>query len=393
MTLKILRDKSACHRAGRVMVRPDLILADAFVRVEDGIIREIGRGRPIDSFIDHGPGVLMPGLVNAHVHLELTALKGCLDISSGFEPWVRDLLARRDELGEQALEKGGRQGISEMLSTGTLFAGEVSTLGLTLGAMEESGLGGVWFREMLGGLESFPAPLCLKNCPALENCPHLLSSFAGHAPHTTSPELLCFLKKRTGAARLPFSLHLAESPAEGEFIRTGRGSWASFLRERGIQITDWPLPARSPVEYLHGLGLLDGNTLGVHLLDCDGDDLEILARTGTCPVLCPRSNKILHGLLPDLPRMLDMGLLPALGTDSAASNDSLNLFEEMAALAGFFPNVHPREILAMATLNGATALGLETVCGTLEKGKSGAMLYLSLTADNDDHLFEKIITQ
>ena len=420
---QILGQPSACHRAGWVVVRPDLVLANAFVRVEGGIIREIGRCKvselpgsefssteyfgakpsdaggepttqaplPISNYplIDHGPGVLLPGLVNAHVHLELTALQGRLDHSQGFEPWVRDLLVQREKLGNKALETGARQGISQLMESGTLFAGEISTLGLTYDPMKESGLGGVWFREMLGGLDYIPD--CIRKNQ--KSGSSVYASLAGHAPHTTSPELLWKLKQKTRTAGLPFSLHLAESPAEGLFIRTAKGPWASFLKERGIQISGWPLPARSPVAYARQLNLLDSTTLAVHLLDTDREDLKILAQTETCPVLCPRSNLILHGLLPDLPQMLALGLYPALGTDSLASNDSLSLFDEMAVLADRFPGIHPREILAMATVNGARVLGLEKMCGTLEKGKSGAMIYLPLTADNEQQLLEKIITR
>ena len=207
---------------------------------------------------------------------------------------------------------------------------------------------------------------------------------AGHAPHTSSPDLLRFLKYHTLSRQLPFSIHVAESRDETEFITTGQGRWASFLGERGIDCSAWPLPSRSPVQYLNDLGLLDPLTIAVHLLNVDETDLNIIARTGAVPVLCPRSNMNLHSMLPDLPLMLKYGsakLKPALGTDSLASTDSLNMFDEMAFIARQFPQIKPSDILAMATINGAHALGYGSAAGSLEKGKTACFLYIPLSSN------------
>ena len=219
-------------------------------------------------------------------------------------------------------------------------------------------------------------------------------SVAGHAPHTTSPDLIRYLKQQTRQHHLPFSIHVAESTDETEFITTHQGSWAAFLTERGIDTSDWSLPSRSPVQHLHDLGILDGETLAVHLIDLDDGDLDIIAKTGAVPVICPRSNMNLHGRLPDLPRLLrrldgtgagesrKLGL-PALGTDSLASTKSLNLFDEMAFIANRFPEIRPSQILTMATLNGARALGFDGLTGTLDVGKRGSFIYLPLTRHHD----------
>ncbi|MCP4117283.1 MAG: amidohydrolase family protein [Desulfobacteraceae bacterium] len=377
----------AVHRAGRVLVSPWRIIENGYVRVENNRVVEVGRcasgPHGIDHCIDHGPGVLMPGLVNAHLHLELTALKGAVPFDKGFQAWVAELLVKREALGEGALKDAAGTGIDHLMASGTLGIGEISTLGITRDIAETSGLSGVWFQEMLG---STPGPFDF----ACDASGELSCSLAGHAPHTSSPDLLTRLKKRATAKQLPFSIHVAESSDESRFLETGRGDWADFLTLRGIDFSSWPLPAVSPVDYLDRLGILDPLTVAVHLLRVDDRDLEILKRKGVKTVVCPRSNLNLHNRLPDIQRLLDRGLTPGLGTDSLASNDSLSMADEMAFVARNYPGISPKEILAMATVHGAAALGLAKRMGTLLPGRAGAFLYLPVEASTTETLLETI---
>ena len=189
----------------------------------------------------------------------------------------------------------------------------------------------------------------------------------------------------------PLSIHLGESDDEQVFITTGRGAWADFLTERGIAFDGWPLPARGPVAYTDRLGLLDEGTLAVHLLHAGPKDFDILRRRGVHVCLCPRSNRNLHGRLPDLPGMLEAGLAPCLGTDSLAGTQSLDMFDEMAFCARAYADVAPEIILAMATRNGAAALGLGDHFGSLLPGSTAGFLYLDLTAATDAALLEQIV--
>ncbi len=427
-------------------------MENGFLRIIGGRIVEVGRVRdhhlpdlaneamcPAQLF-DHGDGVMLPSLVNAHTHFELSALHGKIPFEGGFNGWVRSLLMAREQCGNVHLREKAAQAMASCVATGTGLVGEISTLGITLDLLIDSDLSGICFQEYLGADRPLSIPveqLALKAHPEMvrdaSEITHLLSSapvmgtelvgvgglsgevlqgrllngqqvaeekgglhrsVAGHAPHTTSPDLIRYLKQQTRQHHLPFSIHVAESTDETEFITTHQGSWAAFLTERGIDTSDWSLPSRSPVEHLHDLGILDGETLAVHLIDLDDGDLDIIAKTGAVPVICPRSNMNLHGRLPDLPRLLrrldgtgagesrKLGL-PALGTDSLASTKSLNLFDEMAFIANRFPEIRPSQILTMATLNGARALGFDGLTGTLDVGKRGSFIYLPLTRHHD----------
>ncbi len=397
------------HRAGWIMSRPDHIIENGYIRVENGIITEVDsfpyRDDSKFSIIDHGDGVLMPGLFNAHLHLELSALKGKIAFEEGFRSWVRQLLKQRESTDEKILKEEAEKALKNMINSGSLFGAEISTLGITEDMVKNSFLKGIWFKELLGSEDSMDFSLLnnflstgdsggSKTFSALnENSvsKDFYLSLAGHAPHTSSPLLLKRIKKLLKSKKLVFSIHCAESDDESKFLQQAKGPWADFLKERNIDFSSWPIPVASPVEYLFKLGVLDSFTILVHLLNLNEKDFEIIADSGAKPVLCPRSNINLHAKLPDIPKFLKMGLRPALGTDSLASCDSLSIFDEMAFTAEHFPDIAHSDIINMATINGAYALGMEKITGSLEKGKKASFIYLPLKAFNTEDLLEKII--
>ncbi|MGE0083109.1 MAG: amidohydrolase family protein [Desulfococcaceae bacterium] len=388
------RQGAEIHRAGWIAADPQTIIQNGWLCIENGIIREIGQGRISASvpILDHGPGVIIPALINVHTHLELSALKGKISFAHGFRPWVSMLLEKRASTTAEELKKGAQAGIEELRSSGCIAVGEISTLGLTREILRNSGLGGVWFREYLGGMEAVTAQagsLCHSAAQTESLC--CFDSMAGHAPHTTSPELLKTLKENTRKYGLPFSLHLAESEDETEFLRTGKGQWADFLTQRGIDFSGWGLPVENPVAYADQLGLADEKSIFVHLLNAGPEDFSLLKKRGSHVCICPRSNYNLHARLPDLPGMLRAGLHPCMGTDSSASVETLNLFDEMAFTAKCFPEISPEHIFAMSGVNGAAALGLADRFGSLIPGKSGTFIYIPINNCASSNLLERVI--
>ncbi len=379
------------HRAGWLIVDPETIIRDGYLLVCDGIVREVGQGRPPGDgrIVDHGPGVILPALVNAHTHLELSALQGKVTTGGGFRDWVRQVIRVREELGPAALCRGAEEGMDRLVRSGCGLVGEISTLGLTLPLFETSPLAGVWFREYLGSALADTANS--EPAPSDRETEDVCISFAGHAPHTTAPDVLSRLKAETKARDLPFSIHLAESDDEMEFLTTGRGEWADFLTERGISFADWGLPVSGPVQHLERLGLLDVRTILVHLLHTTAADMEILRQNQVRVCLCPRSNRNLHNRLPDLYALHRAGLSLCIGTDSLAGTESLSLFDEMAFIGNRFPDLRPAEILKMATVNGAGALALENRFGTLTPGKEAAFVCSAVKAETPSRLLEAII--
>ncbi len=382
--LKVIKPSAGkkVHRARWVVADSKTIIENGYVETVDGIITAIGNGKPNGDAIDYGPGLLIPPLVNAHVHLELSALKESVPFNKGFRLWVSALLEKRAQLSENELIEASQHSIQDLLESGNLYIGEISTLGITRRPIEKSGLKGVWFQEYLG------SQLIDAQCISGES---FSFSFAGHAPHSTSPSLIKNLKQVSQSKSLPFSIHLAESEDESEFINTGKGKWADFLSSRNIDWSSWQIGSKSPVEYTSELGVLDSGTIAVHALNVSDTDLEILAQSQVSVCICARSNQNLHDRLPQIEQMLDKGIQPCLGTDSLASSDSLNIFDEMKFIKQNYLNLDPASIFSMATMNGAKALGFENQTGALTPGKKAELLYLPALVNHKKDLFDQII--
>ena len=373
------------HRAKWVLADPATIVENGYVLVRYGRVVEVGQGRisADAALVDHGPGALMPGLVNAHTHLELSALEGCLPLEGDFERWVHALIDQRARLSTEDQVDGVHAAIARLKVSGCVAIGEVSTLSLSAGPLAAANLTGIWFQELLGNPPDTP--------PALTDVGRLRGALAGHGPHTTHPKLLLRLKQLCRQNKRPFSLHLAESAAETEFISTAEGAWARLLDERGIDYRNWPLPAASPVVYADHLGLLDANTLVVHALEVDARDRALLAARGVTVCLCPRSNHHLHRRLPDAAALVSAGVNLCLGTDSLASNTSLSLFDEMAFATAHLADLDSPTLLAMATTGGARALGLGVDYGKLRRRAPATMIYVDVAANSPEALLAQLV--
>jgi cytosine/adenosine deaminase-related metal-dependent hydrolase len=356
------------HRAKWVIRSPDCVIENGFVAVCKGRIVDCG---PWDRMTagpvkDHGEGVLMPATVNAHTHLDLTLLRKRINKDHDFLSWVKEIIRLKDHLAPQDIRKGLSEGVSMARNGGAAVVGDHRSLPFPNPDHDDFPV--IYqFREYLGSRE---------DVPALEGKQSGFFSLAAHAPHTTAPWVIRSLKNEADSMGRVFSIHVAESEEEADFIQTGCGSWATLLAERGVDFSRWGLPARSPILHLESLGVLDHRTLAVHLIQADSEDLDLIARRGTGVCVCPRSNHRLVGTLPDVPAMLERSIRPALGTDSLASVDSLSVFDEMSFLWKGFPSLRPEDILAMGTINGARSLGLSDHFGTLDPGKKAAVLFV-----------------
>jgi cytosine/adenosine deaminase-related metal-dependent hydrolase len=203
---------------------------------------------------------------------------------------------------------------------------------------------------------------------------HMRYALAPHTPHTLHPATLQALVQRAADSGVRTSLHLAEHAAERAFLATGGGPFADWVKSRGSSDIDWPIPALDPIRYADQLGLLGPHLIAVHLADARPDELALLAERNVQAVLCPRSNLFIEVKLPPLLDILRAGLRPGLGTDSLASNTSLDPLAEARALRKRFPSVPALTLLAMATSWGADALGFGRVLGRLASGRYPGVL-------------------
>ena len=339
-------------------------------------------GAPGGAVRDLGPGVLLPGLVNAHCHLELSHLCGVAPFGEGFVPWVESVVAARDRIGEEEVEAKTAGAIAALEGRGTVAVGDVSNRLAHLGSLAASGLESVVFLEVLAWDPARAVETerwIDERLAGARKQSGVEVRLAAHAPHSVSPGLLRRLVARGGID----AIHLAESPEESRFLESGGGAWAEFLARRGFAHVPFTPPGTSPVRYADEVGLLGPGLVAAHAVQVEAADREILSRRGVSVVLCPRSNRNLGVGTADVPALLASGVRLCLGTDSLASVETLDVLDDAVLLARQFPELDPAAIVRMATAGGAEALGFEDL-GTVAPGKAAALAFAAAVAKPAD---------
>lgn len=326
--------------------------------------------RPPDTRVAHYPGAaLLPGFVNAHTHLELTGLRGRLQ-EPEFYQWIQQIRRAKEETREDTFLEWAREGVREAWRYGTTTVADTGTSLAVVRALTELRGAGSVFHEAIAP-EAAGADAALAGVREVvarlraEAGARVAVGVSPHAPYTVSRALYRRVAEYARSEGLALAGHIAESPAEVEFVSAGRGPFADAWRRRGIPLDP---PAPSPVRLLDDLGVLGPDFLAIHAVQTDDRDADALAHAGSALVLCPRSNaRHGHGA-PPLSRYLERGLRIALGTDSVASVDTLDLLAE-AREARLLAGLGAEAALRLLTLGGAAALGREREIGSLEPGK------------------------
>jgi len=371
-----------------VRVRADWVLPvagdpirDGFVEFDEGRIREVGRYAGGEA-VPFGRAVILPGLVNAHTHLELSFLRGRIPPAQRFVEWVRPLLAARREgpgPDDPLIVSAAESAMRQARSTGTALVGEVSNTLVTVPVLRDAGLAARVFYELIG-FSGGDAGLKVADARARvdgmgEAGEDVRLSLAAHAPYSVSPALFAAIRRDLDAHPGGLSsVHLGESPEEVELLQEGTGPWRRLLEELGHWDEAWRPPRCSPVDYLDELGFLDGSVLAVHGVQFDGGNLARLRERETTIVSCPRSNRYVGVGRPPLEQFYAMNVDVAFGTDSLASVEDLNMFAELTEARRIAPAVSARRLLRSATLVGARALGFGSEFGSLEPGKRAALV-------------------
>lgn len=345
---------------------------------------------------DLGSVAVMPGLVNAHTHLELSWLRGQLPTGGTFPDWIRSVVMRRRQGpvgGDAGVRSAVSQAIDECRRSGTLLIGDIANTMMTVGPLSTSPLHAVIFRELIGFRSGNAAALAdeaVQQVAAQPQASNVRLTLAAHAPYSVSP--LLFRAIKSALARDPFapsSVHLGESVEEVTFLKDGSGPWRSVLDELDAWDPVWVAPACDPVEYLDRMGFLDDRLLCVHGVHLDGAALQRLARRSATIVTCPRGNRLTGAGCPPIAAFYAAGLRVAVGTDSLASVPDLNVFSELAELRRVAPEIPAARLLESATWNGARALGWDTEFGTIEPGRRAAIISVTVpngTADVEEYL-------
>lgn len=341
--------------------------------------------REYQGSVKEFPGcVIMPGLVNAHSHLELThfpswKLRKGIDYSPRtYVDWIIQIIKIRRALTRTELEHSVMEGIRVSLECGTTTVGEIVSDRALIPLYESTEIRGRLFIEAIGQ-EPGGNPSYIDEMETILSTygeGRLKQGISPHAPHTLSPALLREVAALAARRSIPAVIHLSESREETSFMHDSSGKIAELLYPFAGWDAYIPTPRRTTsTAYLDSLGLLNPSTSVVHCVQVTPDDVHILKRSGVTAILCPRSNERLAVGKAPAALLKSCGIPLALGTDSLASNDSLSLWDEMRFMRSEFPGVFtPVELLEMATLGSARALHLDGKTGTLEKGKEADFL-------------------
>lgn len=381
------------YRAAWVLPVAQPPIRDGWVACDEGQI--VGVGGPADGVdgpeVDLGPVALMPGLVNAHTHLELSYLRGQVPAASAFVTWIRGVVgARRQQPDPNSVEilDRIRAGIDEAVAAGTALVGDISNTLVPYAPLAASPLGGVVFYELLRFNTQDPDGVVAQACAQLDALPDQVTvkaSLAAHAPYSVSPAVFRAIRRAMDQRPdLPCSVHLAESRDETEFIATAGGEWRRFLEDVGSWDPAFVAPGVSPVAYLDDGGFMGPRVLAVHGVQMTPADLQRLVARGTTLVTSPRSNQHTGAGVPPVAAFYASGVRVAVGTDSLASTSDLNLFSELAELRRLAPDVPASRLIGSATIDGAWALGFDASFGTLEIGKRARLLAVRVPANVSD---------
>lgn len=360
------------------------IIKNGSIVVAAGRIKALG---PRDEVLRNYPDLkeinfsclLMPGLVNAHMHLELSHLQGQVELQStdNFTDWIDRLITRRIQqtYSRDEIVAAFTAVLHDQYRCGVVLIGDIGNE-----IYDELNSRGNDFLPDVLRMQEFLGPNRQVWQSALETISRLDEGIraTGHAPYSTAPELLAGIKRRCNRLQHIFSIHTGESGDEREFIQRGSGIFRDFLERRKSWDGTFSFAGQGitgTIDYFDRLGLLDEKTLLVHCVHLTESELQLIGERGSRICLCPGSNKFLKVGIAPLEKMLALDLLPALGTDSFASNQTLDIWREMQLTAEAHPTVEPAAILAMATLAGARALQNDEL-GSLAVGKRAKVLHV-----------------
>jgi aminodeoxyfutalosine deaminase len=323
--------------------------------------------------------IAIPGLRNAHVHLDLSEIRGVPRARDGFARWVLDLLRARGPFDAAALARGAASGARAALAAGTTAVVDIDSSGAAAAVVAASGLKGIACRELLGRRD--PAAITesvaqwVRDVGRGEPQGALRGGVSPHAPYSTPPALYraaCEIVARTGCG---YTAHLAETTAEREYLRTGGGEFRDLLAHLGAEPPFAAPPGRDPVAYVTSLAPLPSGALLAHVNHPSDGDFPLLRAAAAIVVYCPRSHAFFGHSRHPIRELLAAGVRVALGTDSLASNGTLSLLDELAYLRAARPDLPLRTIFHAAT--AAAAREIDGGSGELVAGEPADLAVLA----------------
>lgn len=303
---------------------------------------------------------VLPGLVNAHAHLQIDALAVA---ERDFLRWVGAVMDARAGRTASVHRRQAERSMRELLASGTTAVGEIDSTGHTRAALRAVPMAGRCYRELTGFhlMGEDARRLVRDRMPASGSS--MLPGLSPHAPYSVSADLM----RAAGARTRSLAVHCAEVPEEQEFLRTGGGAFAELLARLGRLPAGFVAPGCGAVRWLERLGVLRKGTQLVHCQELERGDVGRIAAAGATITVCPGTIEYFGRPAPPVATWLRRGVSVAIGTDSRASNRSMSMREELARAGQLWPELRPEELLSMATVYGGEALN--GPFGSLRRGR------------------------
>lgn len=391
-------------RAKYLIPNPEECIENGAVAVEGARIHRVGTFDEIktfpeiDTIVDLGKAVILPGLINIHTHLDLTNLHNRIKPTNNFTHWVFQLLGARIRWKEADYTASIEKGIRCCMEAGTTTVADIANTEYSFSVLRKSPLRKVVFKEVIdlnpdrakdvlakaqseladlgydgavsGNFNYPPVSPRKRGDGADDICrrPDLFHmGLSPHAPYSVSKELYRLVAQFARQKGLPLCTHIAETQDEIEFLTKGTGNFPPFLRQLRAVPPDWQPPGITPIHYLKETGILENHPILIHCNYISDEEISLIRSSGASVAFCPRSHQFFGHTNHPLPKLLDRGVNVGLGTDSLASNDTLSILDEMKFLS-LHDAISPKTLISMATINGAKALGWESQVGRIREG-------------------------
>ncbi len=386
------------YRAKTLVTMDGPPIDDGAIAVEGERIAASGRFADVraqgGTVNDLGEVALLPGLINAHCHLDYTSLRGKIAPPRSFADWILQINGLRRDLSDEDYLESIARGFEEAKRWGTTTLANIESMPALLSRMAPPPLRTWWFAELIDVRPRLSAEeMIADSLTSFRNKQDWRGGFglSPHAPYTASPKLTRLAAEAARQSNWLLATHLAESQEEMEMFQAGRGPLFELLQSLGRSMDDCGA-SKTPLAVMLEREMIDGRWIIVHLNELTEEDFARLEQGPRFHVAhCPRSSRYFrHGPFA-LRRLAELGFNVCLGTDSLASNSSLSLFAEMQAVQEAHPDLSPERILTMATVNGARALHQEGALGKIRAGFLADLIALPIANAGGD-VFTEIIS-
>lgn len=337
-------------------------------------------GKPIHNHA----GIITPGFVNTHCHLELSHMKGAIPKQTGLIPFLQRVMAQRST-DEANITRAMRAADKELYDNGIVAVGDHANTGVSASVKKDSKLHYHTFVEVLGFEPEMASSKFTEALAVAGQFDKATSSITAHAPYSVSKELFKLIDDEAQRRRVPLSVHNQESEAENRLFRYKEGPFLDFYRALGKDITDFKAQARNSLHTVMPYLSVDTPVLLVHNTFTAAKDIFFVERQGRNVTwcFCPNANLYIEGTLPRIQHFVQYGHTITLGTDSLASNDCLCILAELKTIHQHFPELSLTDTIQWATINGARFLGIAEEFGSLERGKTPGINLLTKTRGLD----------